>query len=74
MSFRWRGSREQYYDERLAAPNLRRKNAPNHILLIFDQFEEVLRVDALGITTKEAFFDQLGELLHTPQIHQLVIQ
>jgi len=32
-------------------------------LIVFDQFEEVLRIDPSGVETKRAFFDQLGELL-----------
>lgn len=34
-----------------------------NLLLIFDQFEEVLRVDQVDIEAKKAFFVELGELL-----------
>jgi WD40 repeat protein len=46
----------------------RRIGAPRAVLLIFDQFEEVLRIDPLGVAEKEAFFDQLGELLQDPWV------
>ena len=49
----------------------RRSGAPAARLLIFDQFEEVLRLDPLGVAEKEAFFDQLGELLQDPLIWAL---
>lgn len=51
----------------------RRNGAPEAVLLIFDQFEEFLRVDPLGVPEKEAFFDQLGELLHDPKIWALFV-
>ena len=51
----------------------RRSGAPAAVLLIFDQFEEFLRIDPLGVPEKEAFFDQLGELLHDPQIWALFV-
>ena len=51
----------------------RRSGAPASVLLIFDQFEEFLRIDPLGVPEKEAFFDQLGELLHDPQIWALFV-
>ncbi|MEM8930053.1 MAG: hypothetical protein AAGE94_02695 [Acidobacteriota bacterium] len=49
----------------------RRRRASSNILLIFDQFEEVLTADPLAIAAKEAFFDQLGEALRNPRIWAL---
>lgn len=46
----------------------RRRSSPESLLLIFDQFEEVLTTDPLAIAAKEEFFDQLGELLRNRQI------
>jgi hypothetical protein len=46
----------------------RRNGAPDARLLIFDQFEEVLRVDPLAVTEKDAFFEDLGDLLHDPLV------
>lgn len=40
-------------------------------LLVFDQFEEILRTDPAGATNKRAFFEQLGELLLDPRIWAL---
>ena len=51
----------------------RRQGAPKNSLLIFDQFEEVLRVDPLDVAGKREFFDQLGELLHDPRVWALFI-
>lgn len=44
----------------------RRRSAPGNVLLIFDQFEEVLTADPLAVDTKREFFTQLGELLQNP--------
>ena len=41
----------------------RRKSAPRNVVLIFDQFEEVLTVDPLVLDAKRDFFGQLGHLL-----------
>ncbi len=49
----------------------RRKRAPRNVLLVFDQFEEVLTVDPLAVTAKRELFDQLGELLRDPRIWAL---
>src|ERR1700691_4608962 len=46
----------------------RRRSAAKNIVLIFDQFEEVLTVDPLAINAKREFFGQLGTLLQNPQI------
>jgi len=42
-------------------------------LIIFDQFEEVLRVDPVDFEVKRSFFDELGELLHDSGIWALFI-
>ncbi|MEO8130022.1 MAG: ATP-binding protein [Bryobacteraceae bacterium] len=42
-------------------------------LLIFDQFEEILRVDPVDLAVKRAFFEQLGEVLRDPQLWALFI-
>jgi len=44
----------------------RRRSAPANVLLIFDQFEEVLTADPLAVDAKREFFRQLGELLQDP--------
>lgn len=44
-----------------------------HPLIIFDQFEEVLRVDPMDIEVKRSFFIELGELLRDPGIWALFI-
>lgn len=49
----------------------RRRSASRHVLLIFDQFEEVLTVDPLDLEAKQAFFEQLGELLRNPRVWAL---
>jgi len=40
-----------------------RPSAPKNMVLIFDQFEEVLTLDPLGVEAKREFFSQLGKLL-----------
>lgn len=42
-------------------------------LLIFDQFEEVLRTDPTNLQDKHDFFDQLGELLYQPTVWALFV-
>ncbi len=42
-------------------------------LIIFDQFEEVLRVDPVDLAVKRVFFEQLGEVLHNPKIWALFV-
>ncbi len=49
----------------------RRKSAPGNVLLIIDQFEEILTVDPLGAEAKHEFFAQLGELLRNPRVWAL---
>jgi len=52
----------------------RRPSAPQNIVLIFDQFEEVLTVDPLAIAAKRAFFAELGKLLQdSPRIWALFV-
>ena len=49
----------------------RRPSAPPNIILIFDQFEEVLTVSPLAFAAKQDFFTQLGELLQDPHVWAL---
>jgi WD40 repeat protein len=49
----------------------RRRSAPKNIVLIFDQFEEILTVDPLALDAKREFFDQVGELLQDPHVWAL---
>ncbi len=51
----------------------RRPGAPENVILIFDQFEEVLTVDLLNSAAKTAFFDQLGEVLRDPRVWALFV-
>lgn len=46
-----------------AAGRPQRPSAPKNIVIIFDQFEEVLTVDPLGVQAKREFFGELGKLL-----------
>ncbi len=46
----------------------RRRSAAKNVVLIFDQFEEVLTVDPLALDAKREFFSQLGKLLQDPQL------
>jgi hypothetical protein len=55
------------------ATRARKQNAPKSIVLVFDQFEEVLRVDPLHVEEKRKFFRQVGELLQDPQIWALFV-
>ena len=55
------------------ATRARRPGAPAEVLLIFDQFEEVLTVDPLAIAAKHEFFGQLGALLQSPQVWALFV-
>jgi WD40 repeat protein len=56
-----------------AARRPKRPGAPPSVVVIFDQFEEVLTVDPLAVEAKQSFFDQLGALLHDPQIWALFL-
>jgi WD40 repeat protein len=56
-----------------AAGRPKRPGAPASAVLIFDQFEEVLTVDPLAVAAKTEFFDQLGALLHDPQLSALFL-
>ncbi len=42
-------------------------------LILFDQFEEVLRLDPVDLAAKRAFFEQLGEMLRDPGIWALFV-
>ena len=48
-----------------------RREESKNIVLIFDQFEEILTADPLAIEAKREFFKQLGELLLDPRIWAL---
>jgi len=45
-----------------------RRSAPKNIVLVFDQFEEVLTTDPNSYEPKRTFFYQLGQLLKDPHI------
>jgi hypothetical protein len=49
----------------------RRRSAPKQLVLIFDQFEEILTADPLALDAKREFFRQLGELLQNPDVWAL---
>lgn len=49
----------------------RRRSAPHNVLIIFDQFEEILTVDPLAEDAKRQFFSQLGELLRNRRFFAL---
>lgn len=46
----------------------RRRSAPENIVLILDQFEEILTSGPLEIAAKREFFSQIGTLLLNPRI------
>jgi hypothetical protein len=46
----------------------RRRSAPKNLVLIFDQFEEILTIDPASIDAKHEFFKQLGQMLKDPHI------
>ncbi|MEM8932735.1 MAG: WD40 repeat domain-containing protein, partial [Acidobacteriota bacterium] len=50
-----------------------RKKVERPVALVFDQFEETLTADPLGVDAKREFFDQLGELLRDPRIWALFV-
>ncbi len=56
-----------------AAGRPKRPGAPPSVVVIFDQFEEVLTVDPLAVEAKRELFDQLGALLHDPTIWALFL-
>ncbi|MBM3788158.1 MAG: ATP-binding protein, partial [Acidobacteria bacterium] len=51
----------------------RRKDAPASTLLIFDQFEELVRLNPVDLDAKREFFEELGELLSDPSIWALFV-
>ena len=50
-----------------------RRTNTKPVLLIFDQFEEVLTTDPLNFDAIKGFFEQLGDLLHDPSIWALFL-
>jgi WD40 repeat protein len=56
-----------------AAGRPKRPGAAPSVVVIFDQFEEVLTVEPLAVAAKREFFDQLGRLLHDPTIWALFL-
>ncbi|MFN2196806.1 MAG: hypothetical protein ACK2UW_11855 [Anaerolineales bacterium] len=53
-----------YLDERTAQPEGSAAQADT--VLVFDQFEEILTIDAADVAQKQAFFDQLSAALKDP--------
>lgn len=51
----------------------KRPGMPPTVVVIFDQFEEVLTIEPLAVSTKQDFFAQLGVLLRDPQIFALFL-
>jgi len=51
----------------------RRRSAPENIVLIFDQFEEILTSGPLEIEAKREFFSGIGTLLLNPKIWALFV-
>jgi hypothetical protein len=51
----------------------RKQNAPKSIVLVLDQFEELLRVDPLHVEEKREFCRQVGELLQDARIWALFV-
>jgi WD40 repeat protein len=49
----------------------RRPGAPTSVVLVFDQFEEILTVDPLALDARREFFRQLGEALENPEVWAL---
>lgn len=52
---------------------LNERNSSKSPLLVFDQFEEVLRIDAARSQPKREFFEQLGEALFDPSVWALFV-
>ncbi|MHC4996973.1 MAG: WD40 repeat domain-containing protein, partial [Planctomycetota bacterium] len=49
----------------------RRPGAPSSVVLLFDQFEEILTLDPIDVEAKQEFFRQLGETLKNPDLWAL---
>jgi WD40 repeat protein len=49
----------------------RRPEAPGSVVLLFDQFEEILTLDPLSVEPKQEFFRQVGEALKNPDVFAL---
>jgi hypothetical protein len=63
---------EDHADETLAEYAATRPSQRNR-LIVFDQFEEILRIDPVGGGAIREFFQQAGELLRNPQIWALFV-
>jgi WD40 repeat protein len=49
-----------------------RQNETGSLVLIFDQFEEILTADSLALEARQEFFRQLGALLKDPSIWAVI--
>ena len=49
----------------------RRPGAPSSVVLLFDQFEEIVTLDPLDVDAKQEFFRQLGDTLKNPDVWAL---
>lgn len=56
----------QYVAQRPRGPG-----APSPVVLVFDQFEEILTLDPLDVEAKREFFRQLGDTLKNPDLWAL---
>ncbi len=65
----WKGDGPETELASFVAARPRRQN----ILLIFDQFEEILRLNPADNAGRTEFFRQLGELLQSPSIWALLV-
>lgn len=63
----------QFFAQTTLAEYVRERAKTKNVFLVFDQFEEVLRIDPKDTSTKRALFDQLGELLFDPQVWALFV-
>jgi hypothetical protein len=49
----------------------RRPGAPRSVVLLFDQFEEIVTLDPLDVEAKQQFFRQLGDAIKNPEVWAL---
>lgn len=49
----------------------RRPGAPSSVVLLFDQFEEIVTLDSIAVEAKQEFFQQLGNTLKNPDVWAL---